>query len=669
MKRILFIISFSLLTNVLALAQMPQALQARAYPNGIYIFCGKEIPRNFYYLVEKQDASGAWLRAAELRAPQSAAALKASLLQLPGFFTASMRLPIDRADFFWERQGRSSDIDSLLMFTADPKVLAAVGCAWFDDGIAAGEYHYRVSKVYRTDAIALGEVSKRFPDNEYKGSLKTVRSEPEEMAVALYYSVSDPRSTGDVVLYRSRLMENNYQAMPARPTYASLDGQVVAVLRDESVARGMAYSYVAVPRDALGNMGTPSDTIQVYNLKNLADIGIVSSFKAVGDKEKKGIMLSWDMNSDFYIHGYEIFRSQDLESGYKSIITLPAGETSYLDSYGIEFGQVYFYYMVVNNGYGNNVRTPATPVALVGQKDNFLPPQNLSAELRDNVVHLSFTSVDPDTWGFQIFRGEGYMGELTQIGAFSIPQRSLVNGEYPMLSFTDTLIKTPLPQTYSYAVTDLNSSNLPSPMSERVSIQYSGGMLPAPSNMEAQLRGDYVWVLWSDVIQMYPYVSGYRLWRSVVSGETESEAQLIATLPAEQNNYVDSLIIPGAYYRYSTEVVGVNNEISGRSLYVGVAVPRQLPLPPGRVFAMATESSILLQWDLPLDPGIKALRIYRAISNAAPSLLKELPANQTRYEDRSAKQDEQYYYYVVTVNQRGEESRADEPVSARIRKR
>ena len=668
MKRILFIISFSLLTSALALAQMPQALQARAYPNGIYIFCGKGIPRNFYYLIEKQDASGAWLRAAELRAPQNAAALKANLLQLPGFFTASMRLPIDRADFFWERQGRSPDIDSLLLFTADPKVLAAVGCAWFDDSIAAGEYHYRVSKVYRTDAIALGEVSKRFPDNDYNGSLKTVRSEPEEMSIALYYSVSDSRSMSDVILYRSRLMENNYQAMPARPTYASLDGQVVAILRDESVARGMTYSYVAVPRDALGNMGAPSDTIQVYNLKNLADIGIVSSFKAVGDKEKKGIMLSWDMNSDFYIHGYEIFRSQDLESGYKSIITLPAGETSYLDNYDIEFGQVYFYYMVVNNGYGNNVRTPATPVALVGQRDNFLPPQDLTAELRDNVVHLSFTSVDPDTWGFQIFRGEGYMGELTQIGSFSIPQRSLVNGGYPILSFTDTLIKTPLPQTYSYAVVDLNSSNHPSPMSEQVSIQYSGGMMPAPSNMEAQLRGGCVWVLWSDVIQMYPYVSGYRLWRSVVSGEAESEAQLIATLPAEQNNYVDSLIIPGTHYRYAAETMGINNEVSDRSLSAGVAVPRQLPLSPGRVSAIATDNSILLRWDNPMDPSVQAIRIYRTSPDAQARLLKELPANQSTYEDKTAKKGEQYYYHIVTVNTCGEESKADEPVSGRIRK-
>ena len=671
MKRILFMISHSLLTCALAMAQTPrtpQTLQAQAYPNGIYIFCGKEIPRNFYYLIEKQDVSGSWVGAAELRAPQNAAALKANLLRLPDFFAATMHLPTDRADLIWDRQSRSSTIDSLFMFGADPKIMAAVGCGWFDDGLAAGEYRYRVSKVYRTDAIALGEINRRFPENNFKGTLNTLHFVPEETEVALYYGLSDPQLTGDVILYRSRLMENNYQILPTRATYTSLNGQTVAVLRDESVAKGMAYSYVAVPRDALGNMGMPSDTVQVYNLKNFADIGIVKSFNAVGDKEKKGIMLSWEMASDLYIHGFEIFRSKDYESGYQSVVTLPAGESSYLDSYGINFGEVYFYYMVVNNGYGNNVPTPPTPVVLDGTKMNFLPPQDLTAELHDNVVRLTFSSVEADTWGYQIFRGEGYMGELTQIASLSVSHQLSPDGERPMVVFTDTLARTPMPQTFSYAVSDLNSSNNYSPLSERVSIQYSGGMIPAPANVEALLRGDRVWVIWNDATKMHPYIGGYQLWRSVVSDETESEAQLIATLSYEQNNYMDTLITSGTHYRYAVASIGIEGETSGRSLHAGIIVPQQLPLPPGQVAAIATDKRILLRWDMPLDPSIQSVRIYRATSNVPAALLKELPVGQSTFEDQTAKPGEQYYYYVVTVNKRGEESKADEPVSGRIRK-
>ena len=665
MKRILFIISLSLLSCTWTIAQTPP--QAQAYPNGIYIFCGKEIPRNFYYLIEKQDASGSWSNVAELRAPQNVADLKANMLRLPGFFTATMPIPTDRADLIWELQSKSPRIDSLFAYAADPKILAAVGCSWFDDGITEnGEYRYRISKVFRTDVIALGEISSRFPENNFKGKLNTVRFIPEGSQVTLYYGLDDVPFINDAILYRSRLMENNYQVMPVRTTYTILDGQTVAVMRDESAANGMAYNYVAIPRDALGNMGTPSDTVNVYNLISFNDIGIVKSFRAVADKEKKGVMLSWEMESDLYIHGYELFRSKEFESGYQKVVTLPAHETSYLDSRDIDFGQAYFYYLVVNNGYGNNVPTAPTPVVLEGVKENFFPPQDINIELHKNVVHLTFANTDTDTWGYQIFRGDGYTGELTQIASVSISRQESERMD-TIVTFTDTLAKSPMPQTYSYAVSDLNSSNKHSPLSERVTIQYSGGMIPAPSDIEALLREDRILIVWDDATKMHPYIDGYLLWRSMVSDETESEAQLIATLSYEQNNYMDTLITPGMHYRYAVESVAGDGEISSRSPRAGITVPKQLPLPPGQVSAIAADNRIMLRWDNPFDPSIQAIRIYRATLNTEATLLKELTADQTTFEDRTVKKGEQYYYYVVTVNHRGEESRADEPVSGRVR--
>jgi len=665
MKRILFIISLSLLAVVPANAQTPEA---RTYPNGIYIFCGKEIPRNFYYLIEKQDASGSWVKAAELRAPQNAAALKANLLRLPDFFAATMPLPTDLADLLWKRLSLSSSADSLFTYTADPKIMASLGCGWFDDGIAAsGNYRYRLSKVYRTDAIALGEISRSFPENNYKGTLNTIRFVPEGTHVTLYYALSDTLLTNSVILYRSRLQENNYKPIPARASFTMLSGKTVAVVRDESVAKGMAYSYAAVPRDVLGNMGTPSDTVQVYNLTSMTDIGIVKSFKAVADKEKKGIMLTWEMTSDLHIMGYEIFRSKEYETGYERIATLPAETSSYFDYFGINYGEAYFYYMVVNNGFGGNVPTAPTPVALEGSKKNFLPPQDFQAELHGNVVHLTFASVDSDTWGYRIFRGEGYTGELTQIASLSVSHQLSADANRSVALFTDTLTLSHTPQTYSYAVADVNSSYNVSPLSERVTVQYSGGMMPAPSNVEALLRNDRILVVWNDMAKIHPYISGYNLWRSTMSGETEAEAQLIATLTYEQNNYTDTLVTPATHYRYSVESIGINGESSGRSLHAGITVPRQLPLPPGQVSALVADNRILLRWDNSLDPSVQSIRVYRAAANAQATLLKELPANLNTFEDKTAKKGEQYYYYVVTVNGRGEESRADEPVSARLR--
>ena len=108
--------------------------------------------------------------------------------------------------------------------------------------------------------------------------------------------------------------------------------------------------------------------------------------------------------------------------------------------------------------------------------------------------------------------------------------------------------------------------------------------------------------------------------------------------------------------------------ISGMSQHVGIIVPNQPPLPPAQIITMAGENKILLRWDNPHDPSVQAIRIYRATSEAPAALLKELTTDQYTFEDLTAKQGEQYYYYVVTVNGRGEESRREEPVGGRIRR-
>jgi len=660
MKRI-FIILLVLSPVITGNAQNVQSPSSRAYPTGIYIFCGSEIPRNFHYLVEKKGASGEYVKVAEVRAPQNAAGLKSNLLRLPSLLTAMMPPSTDLADFLWERQRRTSVVDSLYAYAYDPKIVAALGCGWFDEGIATeGAYQYRISKVSRTDAYVLGEITQRFPENTYRGTLATVRFVPGITHVTLNYRMSDTLRTHGVALYRSRLMEKNYQPTPSETSYTSLNGRMVAAVRDETVAKGMAYSYVAIPYDALGNMGTPSDTINVYNFNNMADIGILEEFKVTADKAKRGVLLTWKITTDSYIHGYEIFRSKNYDAGYQRIATLPADAASFFDDLVINYGDAYFYYMTVSNGFGANLPSARTPVILEGARENFMPPQNVEATLAGNVVTLTFESIDLDTRGYQIYRGEGFLGALTQIATISTRDTLVV--------FTDTLALSIDPQTISYAVADVNSSYNVSPLSERVSIQFGGGMLSAPSGVEAQMRGNEILVAWDDMTRQNAFIGGYNVYRSTVDSEgKEDEPLIVATLPYDANSYIDTQLTPGTHYRYALESIDLNGETSGLSLHAGIIVPAQPPLPPGQITAIAADNSILLRWDNPFDPSIKTIRVYRATLNARAALLKELPADQTAFEDQTAKPSEQYFYYVVTVNGRGEESRADEPVSGRIR--
>ena len=641
-----------------ALTLMAQKPAGRAYPTGMYIFCGMEIPRDFYYVVEKSYAPNEWKLVAEIRAPQNAADVKANLLGQPPYFRATMPMPIELSDRIWTRIAGSLSADSLYGYAADPKILAAVGCGWFDDNLTAGLHRYRISKAYTTGRIIVGEVNQPFPENSFKGRLVTQQFKPSNDVVTLHYGLTDSTSTYNLKLYRSRMNENDFRETPSATVYSFEGGRKVAVTRDETVTKGLAYSYFAIPYDALGNMGMASDTINVYNLSSVREIAFVREFNAVADKERRGVSLKWKVESDLYIMGYELFRSRDFDGGYSRIAMLPAETTSYFDD-DVDPAVAHFYFMTVHNAYGSSIPSTRTPVVLEGARENLLPPQNLEAVLDGNVVRLAFNSIEPDTRSYQVYRAEGYTGEMTLIASFESPDS--------VVYYTDTLAQSINPQTLSYAVADVNSSYNISPLSRRASIQYGGGMLPIPSNLVVQQRGSEIFVLWDDMTGVSASVGGYHLYRSTVeNGNTVEETQRIATLPSAVNNYFDRQIIPGRQYRYAVESFDFNGEKSNLSAFAGIAIPRQLPLPPGQVAAYAADNRILLRWDNPADPSIRSIRIYRAVLDAPAVLLKELTPAESTFEDRSAKPGEQYFYNVITVNTRNEESRPDDPVSARL---
>ena len=659
MKQILYTL-IALLTALPLTAQKPSA---RAYPNGIYLSCGTEIPHNFSYLVEKAGPSGAWETVAELRAPATAAALKANLLGLPLFFKNSMPLPTNQSDFIFERLQKSLITDSLFAYALDPKVLAAVGCGWFDDGLTgSGTHQYRISKVNASGTLPLATIQQTFPqENPYKGTLYTMRFIPEGESVTIFYGLTDTLSTYHIKLYRSRLQENDFSETSANTGYTTLREQTVAVVQDETATKGLAYSYVAIPYDALGHMGTPSDTIHIYNLTKDADIGFPENLRAVADKEKQGVSISWSIRSDMYVLGYELYRSSFYDGDYTRIAMLPPGTTSYFDT-EVNPALAYYYYVTVNNGYGSSLPSARVPVILDGAEKNILPPQNVSAVLEGNVVTLTFESIDPDTRGFQVFRANGYTGPMTLIA-------SLYGTADLVCTYTDTLTPSLQTQTYSYAIADVNSSNKVSPLSNRVSVQLYSDLLSAPSGVNAQLRGNEIFVLWDNMTQQFPNTVGYNLYRTTVeNGDTETAPQRIATLPMDANCYTDTALTPGTHYRYTLESIGRNDELSNRSMHVGIIVPMELPLSPRQLLTFASSDRISLRWDNPSDPTVTAIRIYRASSSTPATLLKELPPTQSTYEDPTPKPGEQYYYYVVTVNARNEESPRDEPVGARIRR-
>lgn len=617
--------------------------EARAYQTGNYIFCGNEIPKNFTYLIERKEGEN-WQTIAQLKAPQSETECMAALMQLPPSLAAITTIDEATVAFIWKRIQQSDVIDSIYAYSNDPRYQHMSQTACFDNEIEkAGTYTYRIQKLNKSgNQLAVSEVSVEFPSKIPVSKIKPVRFKLNESSISISYTIADQTSVGGIKLFRSNYLRNNFTVIPTQLIYTNEKGQMVAVLNDNTATKGLTYSYVAQPYDVLGNPGNTTDTLNIYFANNTANAGIISNFKATSIPEKGGNMLSWEINQKMNVKTINLYRSNTFDGPYQFIASLKPGANEYFDSQNLSPAIAYYYYATINNGYTESLPSARFTAILEGKRTNLLPPQDLNIEREGNIVTLNFRKLGTDTKGYYIYRGDGYVAPLKQL------PRMLISTD-TLLIYTDTLPQTINSMVYSYAVASVNTSYNVSPQSNRVSIAYSGGRLPAPLNVTAMEQNDGIMIKWSNAAGLHAGVSEYRVFRKAMQNNKEIEPEkVIATTAFNQNFYIDKNVQPGRYYSYRVQCIGSDTLDTGAMSMPGnILYKTDALLQPGDITCIPSDGKIILKWTLPIDESLVSSLIYRSTEKGQASLLKELDKNISEYEDRSAKKNEQYYYFVV----------------------
>ena len=165
MKSIIIRKTGILLAMMLTLHITATGSESKAYQTGIFVFCGKEIPKSFSYIIEKKTGTNTWKPVAELKAPESEAACKASLMQLPAVIEAVTPVSQSTIAFVWEKIKKSVTVDSLYAYSTDPRYQYVAGTGWFDDGIRdAGIYSYRIKRLNKNGTMSqISDISVSFP--------------------------------------------------------------------------------------------------------------------------------------------------------------------------------------------------------------------------------------------------------------------------------------------------------------------------------------------------------------------------------------------------------------------------------------------------------------------------------------------------------------------------
>ena len=633
-----------LLAMMLTLHITATGSESKAYQTGIFVFCGKEIPKSFSYIIEKKTGTNTWKPVAELKAPESEAACKASLMQLPAVIEAVTPVSQSTIAFVWEKIKKSVTVDSLHIYSTDPRYQYVAGTGWFDDGIReSGNYSYRIKRLNKNGTLSqISEISVPFPAKQPELKAAPVRFKLNENSISISYEVSNPALTSGIELYRSAYLTNNFQKVPAKLLYTRQKDKMVAVLTDETATKGLTYSYRAQPYDALANKGFMSDTLNIYFVAKAADIGLITKFQAFPQPEKAGNLLQWEFDYRMNVNTIDIYRCEEYDGKYELIASVSPKTREYFDSKNITPSRVNYYYIAINTGVGSSLPSPRVPAILEGKKPNNIAPQDLVATRTGNVVTLKFRSVDSDTRAFYIYRGDGYTAPLEQL------PRMLLS-DSAELTYNDTLPSTMNAAVYSYAVASVNSSYNISPKSKRANITYSGGRLPVPNDVNAMMSNNAVLLTWSDAAKTHSGVTGYRIFRKAeYNNQIETPEQVIAETGFSNNSLIDSLVIPARYYTYRVQCMGEDTADTGSlSQQAGILYKGDRLLQPGNVTAIPSDKKIILKWTLPVADNLLSALIYRSVENGEPILLKETDAKTEFFEDTAAASGTMYYYFIV----------------------
>ena len=643
-----------------------QSNTGKWYKTGIYVFCGSELPKRFSYLIEKKKPTDIqWKTIAELRAPKSESECRKNLLSLPASIASFTHIRESEVKKLWQQIQSARTLDSLYGFGSDPRFQYVAGCVLLDENIPTKEtYQYRIYKLEKNGTkTLLNEERVNYLSNSYHCQLNPVKFKPGEENIRITYAVSDTIQTAGIKLYRSKYEEGKFSEIPSNVFFTKENNKMVAQVTDAGTVAGITYTYVGVPVDALGNEGTPADTLHIYNVVKPSDIGLIQKFEVTPKEKERGNLLEWKLKTTYGIASVDVYRSQTYEGVYKKIISLTPNESKYFDDKDLIPSKAFFYYILVNNGYGNSLPSARIPAILQGNKQNLFPPQNITATRNGNIVKITFVKLESDTRGYYIYRASGYFTPLKQL-----PRMLLSNDS--LLTYIDTLPVSNLPKVYSYSVADINNSYQISPMSERVSVQTSGSNLPAPTSVAAIYRGNNVFVTWKDVSIINPTVTGYKLYRAEADEDgKENGTPYIITETNGENVFIDSTISEGTRYHYYVQTKGLDtSDVSSLSRNASVFIPNKTLINPGKITAIAAENKIIIKWDQPADPTVKSIKVYRAIANQKAILIKELSNSSKQYEDTHVEVNTMYYYFITTASSKNRESQPTSPVSAKVRR-
>ncbi|WP_421875091.1 fibronectin type III domain-containing protein [Marinoscillum sp.] len=432
---------------------------------------------------------------------------------------------------------------------------------------------------------------------------------------------------------------------------------------DTGVRYGTSYQYrVGVIRGADETYLTPSRSIESADYGPLAPIEGIEVFQ-----EKKTIVLNWEQNEQsFYaVNIYAVAGTGDTlflnkEPVILSMVPDSTGNYDYPDpmfkASGFEELETYSFYLKGVDYFGE-LTEPSKSVSI--QFDDTTPPplpSNVRGRADSLRVRLIWNQeMVPDFKGFNIFRSTKSTGPFEKVNSNILAAETREFRE-----------KLEIPGPYYYAVEAVDHSN--NQIRSVPAFVEAQDVFPPAKPQGLTIKADTGKMVLTWKMNQEKDLLGYYIYRTVDSDNRKNYV-LMNGDPIDTNAYIQVLpkVVKNDFFYY---VVAVDTSFnrSPDSDFATAVLPDVTP--PEQPFIESvdyTEEGIQLTWTGNVETDLAGYHILRSDSTGGRGQqvnVDALPIFSTRYLDRSASPNQEYFYSVVAFDKAGNISSNLNPTQA-----
>ena len=449
-------------------------------------------------------------------------------------------------------------------------------------------------------------------------------------------------------LYRSEDGANYY---PVGEDFIFRLDQSSITVQDGLLDYGKTYWYKVTTISYFGYESRGCSPLKIY-VKDKEPPSIVQNIRA--EYTGNGILVSWDLNPEPDITGYEVYRGTDADNVTRLLnkTPVPAVQNYFLDSLGQE-GEKYFYGIIAIDRSGNKSKISARPGVIWEDKTPPPPPKNLKADYIKGKIRLSWQPVAKEPLrGYYVYRGldKDHLVQLTSVPIGKKTHAYADSGSgNKKFQYGKTYWLAVRAVDMSWNLSDYSYMKITLP--DTIPPQPSSGVM-----VEVRKNGD-VYINWNP--SPSPDVARYIV---ALYEAGQKQPFIVKQVGKDTLNGFFPQLTKGKTYTLQIVSVDQAGNQSITALTKKIEVRDYVPPPhPRNVFVHKTKNGYNISWNKVVDFDFLGYRIYRA---ASPTGTYQ-PAVETlikKEEYLLPKTAPQGYYQVRAVDTSGNESKKNEVV-------